>query len=115
MGERGSTSGPLRGRGSRFFREPSHRWWWALGFAVSIWALYFGLTATPPGSQDPTLHTLRWLCIGVGILLSSVAEFLPRGSITLAGRLRIAGYAFFWIFVGLFVLDIVLGTMRPQS
>ncbi len=109
MSEGHSTNGSSRGRGrSRYFREPSHRWWWALGIVLSIGAIYYGLTADPPGFQDPALFTLRFLCLGAGGLSTSVAEFLPRDRITLAGRLRIAGYALFWVFVGLFLLDIVL-------
>ena len=98
MSEVHSTDGSSRVRGSRFFREPSHRWWYVLGFALSIGAFCYGLVATPPNPQttNPKLHTLRWLCIGVGMLLSSTAEFLPRDGITPAGRLRIAGYALFW-------------------
>ena len=83
------------------------------GFALSIGTIYYGLVATPPDSQttNPSLHMLRWLCIGVGILLSSTAEFLPRDRITLAGRLRIVDNALFWVFVDLFLLDIVLNVV----
>ena len=115
MSEGHSTDRTSRGRGSRFFREPSHRWWYVLGFALSIWAIYYGLTADPPGSQSPALFTLRFLCLGAGGLSTSVAEFLPRDRIALAGRLRIAGYALFWVFIGLFLLDIVLNVVISSN
>lgn len=109
MIERNSRNGGPRGRRrSRFYREPSRRWWWSLGFLLSIGAIYYGFTADPPGSQSPTLFAIRYLCLGLGGLSTSAAEFLPRGSITLAGRLRIAGSAFFWAFVALLLLGIVL-------
>ena len=114
MSEGHSTDRTSCGRGSRFFRDPSHCWWYVPGFALLIGTIYYGLVATPPDSQltNPSLHMLRWLCIGVGILLSSTAEFLPRRNrITLAGRLRIAGNALFWVFVGLFLLNIVLNVV----
>jgi hypothetical protein len=116
MSEGHSTDRTSRGRGrSRYFREPSHHWWWALGIVLSIWAIYYGLTADPPGSQSPALFTLRFLCLGAGGLSTSVAEFLPRDRIALAGRLRIAGYALFWVFIGLFLLDIVLNVVISSN
>ena len=116
MSEGHSTDRTSRGRGrSRYFREPSHHWWWALGIVLSIWAIYYGLTADPPGSQSPALFTLRFLCLGAGGLSTSVAKFLPRDRIALAGRLRIAGYALFWVFIGLFLLDIVLNVLISSN
>lgn len=115
MSERNSTNGSSRGRRSRYFREPSHRWWWALGIVLSIGAVYYGLTADPPGSQNPTLYTLRFLFLGAGGLSTSVAEFLPRDRITLAGRLRIAGYALFWGFVALLLLGLVLDNVASRG
>ena len=115
MSEGNSRNGSSRGRRSRYFREPSHRWWWALGIVLSIGAIYYALTAGPPGSQDPTLYALRFLCLGAGGLSTSVAEFLPRDRITLAGRLRVAGYALFWVFAGLLLLDIVLNVARSSN
>ena len=109
-------NGSSRGRRrSRYYREPSRRWWWALGFVLSIGAIYYGLTADPPGSQDPTLYTLRFLCLGIGGLSTSAAEFLPRDRIPLAGRLRITGSAFFWVFVALLLLDIVLNSVPSRN
>ena len=115
MSEGHSTNGSSRGRRSRYFREPSRRWWWALGIVLSIGAIYYGLTADPPGSQNLTLYTFRFLCLGAGGLSTSVAEFLPRDRITLAGRLRIAGYALFWVFVGLLLLDVILNVVLSSN
>jgi len=111
MSERNSRNGGPRGRRSRFYREPSGRWYWALGLVLSGGAIYHAFTADPPGAQNATLYTLRFLCLGIGGLSLSAAEFLPTDRIPLAGRLRIAGYAFFWVFVALLLLGIVLDTV----
>lgn len=109
MSERNySRNGGPRRRGSRFYREPSGSWYWGLGFVLSGGAIYHALTADPSGSQNATLYTLRFLCLGIGGLALSAAEFLPGDRTELVGRLRIAGYAFFWIFVALLLLSIVL-------
>jgi len=86
-----------------------------LGFVLSIGAIYYGLTVDPPIFQNPILYALRFLCLGAGGLSTSVAEFLPKDRITLAGRLRIAGYALFWIFVGLLLLDVVLNVVLSST
>ena len=115
MGERHSRNGGPRVRKPRYYREPSGRWWWALGLVVSIGAIYHALTADPPGSQNPTLYTLRFVCLGRGGLSFSAAEFLPKDRTALAGRLRIGGYALLWIFAALLLIGATLDTalLRP--
>lgn len=108
MIERNSRNGGPRRRRSRFYREPSGRWYWVLGLVLSGGAVYHALTADPPGSQNAALHALRFLCLGIGGLSLSAAEFLPKDRIPLAGRLRIAGYALFWVFVALLLLGTFL-------
>ena len=108
-------NGARRRRRSRFFREPSRRWWWTLGFVLSFGAIYYGLAVDPPGTRNPALHTLRFLCRGIGGLSTSIAEFLPRDRIPLAGRLRIAGYALFWAFIGLLLAEIGLDAVLSRS
>ena len=115
MGERNPTDGSSGVRRSFFFREPSHRWWWALVVGVSVWVVHGSLTGDHPGGQNPTLYTVRMLCSGVGALLWSEAEFLPKGRVTLAGRLRIAGYVLVVGSMGLILLEMALGSVAPGN
>lgn len=117
MSERDPENGSPHGRWSRFYREPSRRWYHALILAVAVAVVYYGLVSSPPDPQtsDPVLYRLRYLVFGAGAFLSSIAEFLPKDRITLAGRLRIAGNALFWAFIALIVLQFVIIPVRLQN
>ncbi len=114
MSGTGPPGGSSREWRSRFFREPSHRRHYLLLLAFSVWAIYYGFTSSPQ-IMNPTLYMLRWLCIGLGAFLSSMAEFLPKDRVTLAGRLRIAGFALLLVFVGLLLLDVALDAVPGRN
>ena len=109
MAEENSRNGHARRRRPRRFREPSSRWWWALGSVLSVGVIYHGLTAEAPAARNPTVFTLRFLCLGVGGLSISAAGFLPETP--LATRLRIFGYALLWLFAGLLLVEAGLEAM----
>ena len=107
----------LRGQLSRwkadFFREPgtrgryqlwvTSRWFCVLGLAFAAWVFYYALF------RAFLTANLLMLAFATGGFSWSLAELLPRNRTTLAGVLRVLGWASFWIGAPLaIVIDIVL-------
>ncbi len=95
------------------FRAPSRRRWGLVGLALSLGAIYFGLSAEDPRAGFASLPSLGVL-EGMGTLFGSLAELLPEEQTTLAGILRVWAGLFVGCGFALMMVDIVLGGGSPE-